>query len=796
MPSDGETHVMFPNMSCFDRPVWRRAALITLLCGGLWGCAAQTAYRDAREMLARDQAGAALAKLEEATRLDPTSPVYRVEYLRTRERVTAELLSQAEQARVARQFDVSEAGYRRVLALQPASEQAIAGIKLLERERRWESSLVQARASAERKDPEGARARIRSVLLENPTHAEARRALADLERAAPRQPVTSALAASYKKPVSLEFKDVSIKTVFELLSKSSGLNFLFDKDVRTDQKTSIYLRNSSVEAAVSRVLMTNQLEQRVLDEHTVLIYPDTPAKQKDYQLLTVKSFYLSNAEAKVVAATLKSLLKAKDVVVDERLNLVILRDTPEVIRLADKLVALQDVSEPEVMLDVEIVEVKRSRLLDLGVRWPDQISFAPLAASTGGQLTVNDLRRLDGSRVGVTVSPLTISAIKTDTDANILANPRIRTKNKEKARILIGDRVPNITTTSTSSGFISDSVNYIDVGLKLEVEPTIYPDGYVAIRLALEVGSLVSQVQTKSGTLAYQIGTRNVSTMLRLKDGENQVLAGLINDEDRRTANKLPGLGDIPIAGRLFGGQADDSVKTEIILSITPRILRHSERPDATMLEFESGTESGLKGRGGEAAPVAAEPAAPSRSTPPAPVPSLGAGAAPPATTSDAVAANAAAQPPSQSGAPAPNAVATDADLRLLGPLQVRAGQAFSVDLMVEPRKNIVTLPLAFGFDPTALQVVSVTEGELMKQGGAITQLESRVDAGGQVLVTIGRAGNVGASAAAKALTLNLRALSTSRTTTLQVLTVAPQGEGGGALNVTLPTPLQVAITP
>lgn len=783
--------------SRFDRGAWRRVMLVLLVCAGLWGCAAQNAYRDAREMLARDQAGPALARLEEAMRLEPTSPVYRVEYLRTRERVTNELMSQADRARTARQFDVAEAGYRRVLELQPSSEQAIAGIKLLERERRWDASLVLGRTSLERKDVDGARTRVKAVLLENPSHTEARRLLADVERAAEvRSPAAPAVAASYRKPVSLEFKDVNLKTVFELLSKSSGLNFLFDKDVRTDQKTSIYLRNSSVEAAVSRLLMTNQLEQRVLDEHTVLIYPDTPAKQKDYQLLTVKSFYLSNAEAKVVGATLKSLLKAKDVVIDERLNLVILRDTPEVVRLADKLVALQDLSESEVMLDVEIVEVKRSRLFDLGVRWPNQIAFAPLAATAGGQITLNDLRRLDGNHLGITVSPLTISAIKTDTDANILANPRIRAKNKEKARILIGDRVPNITTTSTSSGFISDSVNYIDVGLKLEVEPTIYPDGYVAIKVALEVGSLVSQVQTKSGTLAYQIGTRNVSTMLRLKDGENQVLAGLINDEERRTANKLPGLGDVPIAGRLFGGQADDAVKTEIVLSITPRILRHSERPDAAMLEFESGTESGLKGRGGESTSVAIESTSPTRNGPvPTAAPQTAAPLpAPPNTSEVPPAGSAAPNLPPQTGLP--NAVATDAVLRLLGPLQVRGGQAFSVDLMVEPKKGIFGLPLALGFDPTALQVVSVTEGDLMKQGGATTQFDSRVDAGGQVLVTISRNGDVGASAAAKALTLNLRALPTSRTTSLQVLTIAPQGQGGDVLNVTLPSPLQVAITP
>lgn len=187
----------------------------------------------------------------------------------------------------------------------------------------------------------------------------------------------------------------------------------------------------------------------------------------------MRSFYLSNADAKVVAATLKSLLKSRDVVVDEKLNLVILRDSPEAVRLAkEKLVALHDVPEPEVMLEVEVLEVKRSRLLDLGVRWPDQLSLAPLPAG-GGALTVADLRNLNSATTAANIGALSLNARKTDSDANILANPRIRARNREKARVLIGERVPNITTTSTSTGFVSESIAYVEVGLKLEVEPTI-----------------------------------------------------------------------------------------------------------------------------------------------------------------------------------------------------------------------------------------------------------------------------------------------------------------------------------
>lgn len=214
----------------------------------------------------------------------------------------------------------------------------------------------------------------------------------------------------------------------------------------------------------------------------------------------------------------------------ERLGMIILRDTPQVIRLAERIVALQDLSDPEVMLDVEILEIKRTRLQELGVQWPNQLTLAPLKladpaspAAASLPITLADLRHLGAGTVQATLgNPLTIRARKEDQDIDILANPRIRVRNKDKARIMIGDRVPVITTTSTSTGFVSESVNYIDVGLKLEVEPTIHLDEDVAIKVNLEVSSLVREVTTKSGSLSYQIGTRSANTVLRLHNGETQ----------------------------------------------------------------------------------------------------------------------------------------------------------------------------------------------------------------------------------------------------------------------------------
>lgn len=760
------------------------SAIVALL---LAGCAAQMAYRDGQELIGQGRVPEGLAKFEQASRIDPGKAQYRVALLQTRERYVASQIDRSEVLRRQGRLDEAEQVYRAILGMQATNDRALAGLRAVDQHRRAAVLLAEAEIALAKKDTNSARFKLKAILLEEPQHEAARTLLRTIDQQSATPTSDTALAAGYRKPITIEFKEVSLRTVFEVLSRTSGLNFLFDKDVKTDQKTSIFLKNSTIENAVHLTLLTNQLDQRVLDANTVLIYPNTPAKQKDYQPLTVKSFYLANAEAKTVAATIKSLLKTRDVVVDEKLNLLIVRDSPEAIRLAEKLVALHDVAEPEVMLEVEILEVKRTSLLDLGIRWPDQLSLAPIASGAGGALTLANLRSINSSAIAATVAPLTITAKKTDSNANILANPRIRARNREKAKILIGERVPNITTTSTSTGFVAESVNYVDVGLKLEVEPTVYLDGEVAIKIALEVSNIISQVQTKSGSVAYQIGTRTAQTVLRLKDGENQVLAGLINDEDRRSANKVPGVGEVPVVGRLFGNQSDDASKTEIVLSITPRIVRNVRRPEASLIEFESGTENSL---GIRPATAAAPTVAPAGEAPaPSSLPSTSA-ATGGAVAMAAQAINNSAQIVSVDTSTTPAAAVGGASLRWQGPAQVKVGDIFAVQLVMQSDQPVVSVPLALSFDPRVLQVTSVLEGDFLRQGGAQTNFTSRVDLNGKILATGTRSGETGATTTGVFTTVNFRATAASLPETrVQLLTAAPIGLGGRSVTAAPATP-------
>ncbi|HVJ10852.1 MAG TPA: hypothetical protein VNC62_04705, partial [Burkholderiales bacterium] len=312
----------------------------------------------------------------------------------------------------------------------------------------------------------------------------------------------------------------------------------------------------------------------------------------------------------------------------------VVRDTPEAIRMVEKLIASHDLGDAEVMLEVEVLEVGHNQLAQIGVTWPQSASLSVIgAAGIPGQLTGGEARTLNSSNFRVNVSdPLIALNLRQQAGrTNVLANPRIRVKSKEKARIHIGDKVPVITTTAGATGFVSESVNYLDVGLKLEVEPLVTLEDDVSIKVGLEVSNISSEVKTTSGTIAYQVGTRNANTTLRLRDGETQVLAGLISEEDRRSAEKVPGLSRLPVIGRLFSNNRDTVNKTEIVLLITPRVVRNIERPGAKIEEFNSGTELDVGGQGGAASALPAMPVQQQQQQPSPAIPQVPEAVRPPA---------------------------------------------------------------------------------------------------------------------------------------------------------------------
>jgi general secretion pathway protein D len=523
----------------------------------------------------------------------------KVQAIRAHELEMQKLQAIAEAAFTAGDLDGAEQAYQSIDKLEPGNLRAAEGLRRIEARRQHQVLLEEARNLLGKSDADDDRAAamLRDILVENPDNEEARTLYRNLvEQHAAKRAEAMRKKLAYANPVTLEFRDVPIKTIIESLAKGTGINIILDKDVSSAQKATLFVKSVSLEDAIDLLAQTNQLQKKVLNEKSVILYPNTVLKQREYQDLVIRSFYLEYADPKAVSTLLKSMLGVKQVQTDDRLPMIMVKDVPEIMVLAEKLIASQDMPDPEVMLEFEVLEIKRSNSLNTGITWPNQLtvigSSTGLGTGTDGtsQLTLKQLRNLNSSGILVSPNPSIVFS-GADSDANLLANPRVRIKNKEKARIHIGDRVPVITSNVSSTGVSTENVQYIDVGLKLEAEPLISLGGDVTLKLNLDVGSLGTQFTTKNGAVVYQIGTRSTNTQLRLRDGETQVMAGLISDEDRKNVGKLPGLGDIPLLGRLFSNHGDSKSKTEIVLSVTPHIVRERRTPQADNSEYWSGSE-------------------------------------------------------------------------------------------------------------------------------------------------------------------------------------------------------------
>lgn len=611
----------------------RKIVLLILAALVVAACASQERFREARLDIQAGREEEGLARLQQELAKHPEDLELRNYYERHKAVAVQRYLALGDSARATGNPDAAEEAYRRALRLDGENPRALAGVKAAQMDRGHALALGEVKSLMDKGDEAAAQAKLREILAQNPAQREARGLLRSIEEKQLKAQAAPKLSAALQKPITMEFRDAPLRQVFELISKQTGLNFVFDRDVPPDTRATVYVRDTSIDEVIRFVLVTNQLDRKVLNENTVLIYPNTPAKARDYKDLVMRSFYLTNADVKQTANMVRQLLKTRDLFIDEKLNLLVVRDTPEAVALAEKLIANQDKSEPEVMLEVEVLEVGENQLTQLGIEWPGRVAVGLQgAAGVPGQLTGRELTHMNSGLVQVTVSdPLVALNLRQQVGrTNVLANPRIRAKNHEKARIHIGDKVPVITTTAGATGFVSETVNYLDVGLKLEVEPSVYLDDEVGIKVGLEVSNIGGQVKTGSGTVAYTVGTRNTSTTLRLRDGETQVLAGLISNEDRRNTSQVPGVANLPVLGRLFQNKDDTVNKTEVVLLITPHVIRNIQRPEPRMEQFNSGTEAEVGGASLGLPSVPPEPVPPVRTRPAIPsAPAVPAPAAP-----------------------------------------------------------------------------------------------------------------------------------------------------------------------
>ncbi|HZX35642.1 MAG TPA: secretin and TonB N-terminal domain-containing protein [Thermodesulfobacteriota bacterium] len=540
----------------------------------------------------------AAVKYGEVLKNEPDNVEYRIKYLRAKGEAAATHYDKGVDYLGKADYDNAISEFRTALMLDPGLKKSGEAIKkaanLKDSEYQYDKGMEFLRDNKKKE----AQKSFKQSLKLNPLNSSAKAEIEKLKR--DEEVVMDGYGLDIKsgKPITLEFKDASVKRIFEGLSKLSGINFVFDADVK-DVKSGISLHDATFKQALDLLLSTSGLSKKVVSENTIVVYPSTPQKEKQYQELMIKVFYLTDMEAKHAVNLLRTMLKAGDIYVYEDLNAIVIRAKPDVIDLAQKILDATDRSDSEVVLAVDILEINRNKAQNLGINLdPAKASLSvpqgginPITgASFTAGILLGDLANLTSKDLLATLPSAILNMKMEDLDADILANPRIRVKNKEKAKIHIGERVPIITST-VNNGVTTENVQYQDVGLKLNVEPRIKPNDEIDLKISLEVSSLGTKTTTTSGSVVYQIGTRNAETFLSLNDGETQIIGGLINDEERTTTLKIPGLGNIPIIGKIFSSTDKSKVKTDILLSITPHIIRRLDMPDEETTRIWSGRE-------------------------------------------------------------------------------------------------------------------------------------------------------------------------------------------------------------
>jgi general secretion pathway protein D len=409
-----------------------------------------------------------------------------------------------------------------------------------------------------------------------------------------------------KEPITLNFpRPKPIKEIYNAIGKAYGFNVLFDPKLK-DDRLAIELRDLTAEQALEMVMQGAGHFYKVLDTNSIIIAEDTPQNRREYEDLVIKTFFLSNADVKEIDKLLRSLIEARRLSTNEQLNAITLRDTADKVAIAEKLIRINDKAKAEVLIDVEILIMATSKNSNIGTAlstYSFNLGFDPSAINTNpnapdGSMGLDDFSNITRSDWFINVPSILINLAKSSGEAEVLAQPQLRISEGEKASLMIGDQVP-IPVTSFNSGYQGSpgtvtpitAFQYRDVGIQIEVEPRVHHNREITLELKVEISNVGETVKVGE-TEAITIGTRTITSVIRLKSGESSLLAGLIRRDKTKGVTKTPLLGDIPWLGRLFRNETMTDKNTDLVLTLTPQIIRFPDIEEEDLAPVWVGTES------------------------------------------------------------------------------------------------------------------------------------------------------------------------------------------------------------
>jgi general secretion pathway protein D len=575
-------------------------ALLTVISVGMSACAASRQLTGARSAETRQDYDAAVAEYTRVLKQSPGNTDARLGLERSRLRASQDHLSRARRLVAAGSLDEA------LLELQIASELSPANGDIQN-----ELRIVRQQLRTQVTVREDGKTRLEALI--------------DQSRATPLP--GSDLPTDVTLPDSMIFRDASTRDILSAIGTFAGISVVFDPSFR-DSAVSIDLRNVTLDRALTSLGTATRSFWRVTAPGTVTVIPDTQAKRREYEDEVVRTFYLSNADLKETIDILRIVVDARRIAALTATNAITIKDSPERVTAAGRIIAAIDKARPEVIINVELLEVDRSHLNAFGLQLA-----SPGVTPTGiaGQAEVNrpglslrDLSTLTTADVLLTNLPaLYYRLLKTDSATRVLANPQLRTSEGIAAQARFGERVPVPVTTFApiASGGVQSqpitSFNYENIGVNIDITPRTHHDDAVSLAVKIELSSISG---TGFGGLPT-FGNRSINTVIRLQDGETNMLAGLIRDEERRSLAGIPGLSDLPVVGRLFAYNRKEVQETDIILTLTPRIVRVLDLSAADLAPFRMSRD----GIGGSDGPPPMPSAAPPRATPPpgaAPAPS------------------------------------------------------------------------------------------------------------------------------------------------------------------------------